>query len=510
MVASLLPRTGARTPLSRGLPYVYALFLVGVCTAINQVLYSHMDLANLIMVYLLGVLVMAYLQGTGASVFASFLSVLAFDFCFVPPRYTFAIANTQHLFTFVVMLLVALSIGNLTAWVRAQAEESRVRERRTAELYAVSRELATTRGTDGLLGAVLKHICEQFESFAVALLPDAQGKLAIRCGSVSEMNLSPREMSLAHWAYDFGQITGRGTAIVPDAEALYIPLPAMGETVGALAIRPVDPDRMYSPEQVNILEALAHQTALAVASDRLTDENQRIRSQEENERIRSSLLSSVSHDLRTPLAAITGSATALLKDDGSITPAERKDLLENVRDEADRLGRLVNNLIEMTRLESGPVELHKELHHLDDVAGSAITRMEGRIGARQIVTNLLPELPMVPMDAMLIEQVFVNLIENALKYTPGSSPIEITASAGEGRLTVKVGDRGPGIPPEDLDRLFDKFYRGRLHGPTGGAGLGLAICKAIIEAHGGSIWAANRAGGGAVFEFFLGTGPEPA
>ncbi len=508
MVASPLPPLDARAPRFRWQPFAYAVLTVSVCTAVDLVLYSRMDLANLIMVYLLGVLILAYLQGTAASVSASVLSVLAFDFCFVSPRFAFAISNTQHIFTFVVMLLVALSIGNLTAWVRAQVKEARARERRTAELYALSRELATTRGTDGLLGATLKHICGQFESTAVALLPDATGKLTVRCGPASEFSLTPRETALAQWAYDFSQLTGRGTAIVPDAEALYVPLPALGETVGALAVKPIDPGRLFSTEQVNLLEALAHQTALAVASDRLTDENQRIRLQEENERIRSSLLSSVSHDLRTPLAAITGSATTLLKEDKSLDASARRDLLENIREEADRLGRLVNNLIEMTRLESGPVELHKELHDLEDVVGSAIARMEDHLGARQIVTALPSDLPMVPMDAMLIEQVLVNIIENAIKYAPGSSPIEIGAEARNGRLTVKVSDRGPGIPPEDLDRLFDKFYRGRLHGAAGGVGLGLAICKAIVDAHGGSIWAANRAGGGAVFQFFLATAPS--
>ncbi|MEK7474074.1 MAG: ATP-binding protein [Candidatus Coatesbacteria bacterium] len=503
MPSASIPPTVASRPSRRWVAAASALLVVGACTAVDAVLYPHMDLANLVMVYLLGVLLLAYFQGTGASVLASFLSVVMFDFCFVPPRFTLAIASAQHLFTFAVMLLVALSIGQLTAWVRAQAEEARARERRTAELYALSRELATTRGTDDLLGAALKHISAHLESAAVALLPDAKGKLCVRCGDASEFSLSPRETALAQWAYDFGQLTGRGTAIVPDAEALYVPLPASGETVGALAVKPLVAGRLLSPEQIDLLEALAHQTALAVASDRLTDENQRIRVREENERIRSSLLSSVSHDLRTPLAAITGSATALLQEDGGLDAAARRDLLENIRDEADRLSRLVGNLIEMTRLEAGPVDLHTELHHLEDVVGSALARMEERLRGRPLVTALPADLPMVPMDALLMEQVLVNLVDNALKYTPAATPVEVVAEAGNGRLTVRVSDRGPGIPPEDLDRLFDKFYRGRLHGPAGGAGLGLAICKAVVEAHGGAIWAANRAGGGAVFQFFL-------
>lgn len=507
MPANLVPLTVSGRPAGWLLAAASATLVVGTCTAVGALLYPHLDLANLVMVYLLGVLLLAYFQGTRASVIASVLSVGAFDFCFVPPRFTFAISNVQHLFTFVVMLLVALSIGNLTAWVRAQAEEARGRERRTAELYALSRELATTRGTGDLLGAALRHICSHLESAAIALLPDAKGKLGVCCGDASEFNLTARETALAQWAFDFGQLTGRGTAIVPDAEATYVPLPASGETIGALAVRPLVPGRILTPDQIDLLEALAHQTALAVASDRLTDENQRIRLREENERIRSSLLSSVSHDLRTPLAAITGSATALLQQGAALDEAGHRDLLENIRDEADRLSRLVGNLIEMTRLEAGPVELHKELHHLEDIVGSSLARLEGRLGGRRVETGLPADLPMVPVDAMLLEQVLVNLVDNALKYTAAGTPIEISAETGAGRVTVRVSDRGPGIPVEDLDRLFDKFYRGRLHGPAGGAGLGLAICKAVVEAHGGAIWAANRAGGGAVFQFFLPAAP---
>jgi len=492
----------ARGPF-RWLPYGYVLLMVTACTAVDWLLYSHMDLANLVMVYLLGVLVLAYFMGTGASILASVLSVVAFDYFFVPPRFNIGVYNIQHLFTFAVMLLVALSISSLTAWVKDQAVMARARERRTAALYSLSRELAGTRGTDQLLQAAMRHISDNFESAAISFLPDAHGKMTVRSGSAAEFNLTPREMALAQWAYDFGQVAGRGTTVVPDAEALYVPLPASGVTVGALAVKPLRPDRLFTMEQVNLLETLANETALAIASDRLTEENKRVEQQVENERIRSSLLSSVSHDLRTPLAAIMGSASALLKDGGSIDAAGRRDLLENIRDEADRLSRLVNNLLEMTRLESGAVEIHRELHHMEEIAGTAIARMEAKNGDHRITARFPPDLPMVSVDAMLVEQVLINLIDNAFKYSPARTPVEISAVEENGGLNVRVSDRGPGIPSEDLDRLFDKFYRGKLHGPVGGSGLGLAICKAIVDAHGGSIFAGNRPGGGAMFQFSI-------
>ncbi len=496
-----LPEPGKGLP--RLVPYAVAVLVVGACTAVNWLLYQRMDLANVVMVYLLGVLLLSYFLGTLPSIAASVMSVLAFDVFFVPPRFTLAVSSVQHVFTFGVMLLVALSISHLTSYVRFQVKTARARERRTASLYSLSRELAGNRGTDPLLQVAIRHISENFDSAVVALLPEGGGKLTVRVGEAAEFNLTPRELALAQWSNDFGQIAGRGTSVVPDAEALYVPLPASGETIGALAIKPRQQDRMFTAEQMNLIESIANQAALAVASDRLTEENRGLEQKEENERIRSSLLSSISHDFRTPLAAITGSASALLKDGAALDEGKRRDLLENIRDQADHLGRLVGNLLEMTRLEAGPVELHKEPNHIQEVVGSAVARMVERIGKRHVAMAIPPELSMVPMDPLLVEQVLVNLIDNCLKYTPADSPIELTAAVENGQMTVRISDRGPGIASEDLDRLFDKFYRGSLHGSSGGAGLGLAICKAVVEAHGGAIWASNRPGGGAVFQFTI-------
>jgi two-component system sensor histidine kinase KdpD len=483
--------------------YSWALATVAISTAVAWLLFPWVDLANLIMVYLLGILAFSYRQGLGPSTLASFLSVIAFDFFFVPPRFSFAVSDTQYIFMFLVMLLVGLSISNLTVRIRNQARLSRLRERRTAALYSLSRELASTRGTAELLEIAVKHISEVFESSVIAFLPDENGRLKVQCGAVNEFNLTAKEMGVAHWAFDLGQMAGRGTDTLPGTEALYAPLLASGAPVGALGIKPSNPEKLLIPEQLHLLEAFAHQTALAVAGDKLAEKQQQTQMQMETEKLRSSLLSSVSHDLRTPLAAITGSASSLLDNEESLPVATRRDLLENIHDEAERLERLVNNLLEMTKLESGAVQLRKELHIPAEIIGSAIARVEGRLGSRSLTTQITPDLPLVPMDALLIEQVLVNLLDNALKYTPDGTPIDISAEIEENQLVVEVADRGPGIPEADLPRLFEKFYRGPQKETKSGAGLGLSICKGIIEIHGGTISAENGPGGGSLFRFTL-------
>lgn len=500
------PRSGPRSTAQMefdGKGYGYALLGVAASTALAWFLYPKVDLANLIMVYLLGVLAISYRQGLGPSILGSVLSVIAFDFFFVPPRFSFAVSDTQYIFMFLVMLLVGLSISNLTVRVRAQARLSRLRERRTAALYALSRELAGTWGTAELLDIAVKHISEVFESSVIAFLPDETGRLKVQCGDSAAFDLTLKEMGVAHWAYDLGQAAGRGTDTLPGTDALYLPLLASGAPVGALGVKPNHPERLFIPEQLHLLEAFAHQTALAVSADRLLQKQQQTQMQVESEKLRSSLLSSVSHDLRTPLAAITGSISSLLQNGDALTAPTRKDLLENVYDESERLERLVNNLLEMTKLESGAIKPNKELNHPGEVIGSALARLDKKAADRKLTTQIPPDLPLVPMDSLLIEQVLVNLVDNALKYTPKDSPVEISAKAQDGSLEVAVADRGPGLPEADLLRLFDKFYRGPDQGRTSGAGLGLSICKGFVQIHGGTIEAKNRPGGGALFRFFI-------
>ncbi|MGH7180372.1 MAG: ATP-binding protein, partial [Nitrospiraceae bacterium] len=286
------------------------------------------------------------------------------------------------------------------------------------------------------------------------------------------------------------------------ASALYLPLVGSRGPIGVLAVRPILPTRFGDPEQLHLLEILGNQIALALERARLADEAQQAHVSVETERMRNAILSSVSHDLRTPLATITGAASGLLEEKDQLSPAARDELAKSIYNEAHRLDRLVRNLLDMTRLESGAVQLQKEWHPFEEIVGAALTRLESRLGGHHIRTNFHPDLPLVLVDGVLMEQVLINLLENALKFTPPSTAIELSATVSDHELDFEVADRGPGMPSGDEQRIFDKFYRAG-SAREGGVGLGLTICRGIIEAHGGKIWAETRPGGGALFRFTL-------
>ena len=483
--------------------YGFSLAVVAFCTGLAWAMFPFFALSNLIMAYLLGVVVVATRSGRGPTILASVLSVAAFDFFFVPPYYTFAVSDTQYFVTFGVMLVVALVISGLAVRIRTQAEAARDREQRIAALYAMSRELASTRGVHDLLQVAVRHITEVFRTRIVVLLPRPGGRLAPEGGLPDQFPLDDNELAVGQWAYEHGRIAGLGTETLPGATALYVPLVASAGTVGVLGLRPEDPRSLRAPERLHQLEAFASQTALAIERAHLAEEAQQAQVRAETERLRNSLLSSVSHDLRTPLASITGAASTLLESGAKLDARTRQDLLEALHEEAERLNRLVQNLLEMTRLESGALQLHAEWHPIEEVVGAALGRFGKRFGDRQVATRIPADLPLVLIDDVLAEQVLINLLDNALKYTPAGSPIEISASSVDGAVLVEVADRGPGLPSEDEKRIFDKFFRGGSGGAVRGAGLGLAICQGIVEAHGGQIWAENRPGGGVVFRFTL-------
>jgi two-component system sensor histidine kinase KdpD len=315
--------------------------------------------------------------------------------------------------------------------------------------------------------------------------------------------LDAKELGVAQWVYEHQQMAGLGTATLPSAEALYLPLLASRGVIGVLGIRPAQPRRLLAPEQVYLLETFASQTALAIERAALAEEAQRAQLQIETERLRSSLLSSVSHDLRTPLAAVIGAASSLLDSDTVLDAPTRRELLQTIYDEADRLNRLVNNLLHMTRLESGSVQVEKEWQPLEEVIGAALTRLEARLHAHPLTTHLPADLPLVPLDSVLIEQVLINLLDNAIKHTPPGTPITISAWATPDTVTVEVADHGPGLPAGDEQRIFEKFYRAQRAVEHSGVGLGLTICRGIIAAHGGRIWAENRPDGGVALRFTL-------
>jgi two-component system sensor histidine kinase KdpD len=479
--------------------YAGALGVVGLCTAIAWGMFPHVGLSNLIMVYLLGVVAVAARSSRGPTVMASILSVAAFDFFFVPPYFSFAVADTQYLITFAVMLIVALVISGLTVRTRAQALAARDRERRTAALYAMSRELANTRDVDDLLAIAVQHIVEVFPGEVAVLLPDSGGRLSPRPVPAATLRTDTTELAVAQWVYAHRELAGLGTSTLPGATALYVPLIGSRGAVGVLGVRPPERHAFDSPEQLHLLETFANQTALAIERAVLAEEAQATHVRMETERLRNSLLSSVSHDLRTPLAAITGAASTLLE--GRVGSTVQLELLQTIREEADRLNRLVRNLLEMTRLESG-VEVRKEWHPLEEVVGAVLGRLEPALRDRVVHADVPKDLPLVPMDDVLVDQVLTNLLENVVKYTPPGSPVELRAWSDGSGVTVEVADHGPGLGPGDEARVFDKFYRG-VPGPSRGAGLGLTICRAIVEAHGGRIWAENRPEGGAAFRFTL-------
>lgn len=488
---------------AHGAPYGAAAAAVAISTAIAWAMFPAFGVSNLIMVYLLGVIVVATRYGHGPSLLATLLSVAAFDFFFVPPYFTFAVSDTEYLVTFAVMLVVALVISSLAVRIRAQAESARERERRMAALYAMSRELAGTRGARELREVAVRHIGEVFRTEVVVLLPQPDGPLAPAPGESAQFPMDTSELAVGQWVHEHGQVAGLGTDTLPGASGLYLPLIGSRGTVGVLGLRPRDPRPLQAPEQLHQLEAFASQTALAIERARLAEDAERAQVRVETERLRNSLLSSVSHDLRTPLASITGAASTLLEHEAGLDARTRRDLLETLHEEADRLNRLVQNLLEMTRLESGALQLHSEWHPVEEVVGAALGRFGKALARRPVTTHVPSELPLVPMDDVLIEQVLINLIDNVLKYTPAESPIDVTAEDTGGAVLIAVADRGPGLPPGEERRIFEKFHRTEGAPTVRGAGLGLAICQGIVRAHGGRIWAENRPGGGVIVRFTL-------
>ena len=498
----------------RGLPrtdwhaYGGAALLVAAATAVALLMVPYFELANLIMVYLLGVLLVATRFGRGPSLFASIMSVAAFDFCFVPPRFTFAVSDTQYLVTFAVMLAVALVISDLATRIRAQATSARERETRTAALYAMSRDLGRASGALDVLAASARHIAEVFATEVAFLVPGVDGALAAQVGLIASFDPDANDRGVARWVFEHRQPAGLGTTTLPGARALYLPLIASRGTVGVLGVRPTDLHMFDAPEQIHQLETFANQTALAIERARLAEEAQQAEVRVETERMRSSLLSSVSHDLRTPLATITGAATTLLANGAVIDDQTQRELLVSVRDEANHLNRLVQNLLEMTRIESGAVQLSRDWHSMEEIVGAALRRLGKRLAERRVDVALAPDLPLALMDDVLIEQALINLLDNALKYTPAGTPLRVAATVSDGRIIVEVADRGPGLPRGDEERVFEKFFRGASAAERG-AGLGLAIVKGIVQAHGGRVWAHNLPEGGAAFFFTVPVAEAP-
>jgi len=493
-----------RRPPRPGLwPFFFSLGVVALCTAVCAAMLGTFDNSNLIMVYLLGVAVVASFYGRRPSALAALLSVAAFDFFFVPPHLTFAVTDTQYVVTFAVMLLVSVLISTLAARVRAQAQAAGRREERTQTLYRMSREVATARTEGEVSAALCRHVTGAVLGPAEVFLPGPNGGLV---SPSTDGPLDQNERAVARWAYEHRSRAGLGTETLPGSSALYVPLVGAHAPVGVVGVRPAEELLPLAPDQLDLVEALAHQAASGYERVHNAEAAEQARVAAESERLRNTLLSSVSHDLRTPLATITGAASTLL-DPGGLDETGQLELKEAIFDEAQRLNRFVGNLLDMTRLEAGPVALEREWQSLEELVGAALARLD-RVLRGHTVTVALPEdLPLVRLDGVLFEQALVNVLDNAVKYTAPGTTISITARVEAATVSVEVADAGPGLPSGTEERVFEKFFRGGT-GPAG-SGLGLPICRAILAAHGGTARAENRPGGGALFRLVLPLEPPP-
>ena len=487
------------SPLSR---YLWSLLLLIAATVVGKLLGGSIEPTNLVMVYLLIVVIAAVYLGRGPAILASILGVLAFDFFFVLPYFNFGVSDTQYVITFIALLLVGLVISQLTVRAREQAEAAQQREAETAELYDLSRDLAATADLDAILRALIYHCEQSFHRETVILLPEGN-RLTSRLASVG-LYLSDEETAVADWVYRHGEPAGRHTSTLPAAELRYLPLKTARGVVGAVGVgKPGTAEGDLNPAQRRVMEAFANQAAQAIERVILAEEARQIKLLQEAEKLQNALLNSISHDLRTPLVSITGSLTSLDEQSDSLTEENRKSLILTAREEADRLNRLVGNLLSMTRIESGAIHLHLEPGDLQDVIGTALEQLGKRVADHQIQVSIRDEYPLVPMDFTLIVQVLVNVLENAVKYSSEGSLIEITADQHEGKARLQIADRGVGIPANDLEHVFDKFYRVQRPESASGTGLGLSISKGIVDIHHGTITACAREGGGTIIEIEL-------
>ena len=490
--------------------YAAAIAITAAATALSWLLFGRFSEANLVMVYLCGVLVAAYRYGRGPAVVASVLSVALFDFMFVQPYYTFAVTDTQYFVTFAVLLLVGLVISNLTAGIRLQARVAQYRQARTEALYKMTRELSRATDLNDVVSIAVQHVATVFEAQAVVLLPDATGSIAYPEGQGIYGSYRGADLGVARWVYANRVPAGLGTHTLAGAEALHLPLAAAHKLVGVLAVLPARRDSLLLPEQRHLAETFAGQIAVAVERVQLAAESVELARKAETESMRNSLLNAISHDLRTPLAVLVGASSSLAADSERLNDAAKRELIATIHEESKRMSTLVGNLLDMARLESGAVELARQWTPLEEIVGGVLSRLAPMLAAHPVSVHLPHDLPLVNVDPVLLAQVFANLLENAVKYTPGGTAIEISAQRLPGRIAVDVADSGPGIPQGEEGKLFDKFYRLQREAAQSGVGLGLAICKAIVAAHGGTITAANRAGGGAVFRFELPAGEPPS
>lgn len=492
------------------LGYIWAVAVTVISTLFGHFLFRHLELANLVMVFLLGVVYIAMRFGRGPSILASLLAVLMFDVLFVKPYLSFTVADSQYLITFMVMLVVGLVISNLMVNIRSQAKVAAHRERRTAVLYAISKDLAGSQTEQDIVTIAVKHLYAEFSSPNVILFPNVSGRLVYPKRPCLSQSLRSADLSVAQWVFDHNEMAGKGTDTLPGAAAIYFPLYDGDQMLGVLALLPINLRRVFLPEQQKLLETFLRQIAQALTRIRFSEQAKLTQMQIEAERLRNSLLSAISHDLRTPLATIIGSGSTLAANENQMTSRDRQELSLTIVEEAERMTCLVNNILDMARLDAGVAELNKQWYPVEEIIGTALSQLQKRLADRSVKVRMPPEMTMIHVDSVMIEQVLINLLENAVRYTPTATALDITVEILGDSVEIAVADHGPGIPKGLEEKLFEKFYQTRHETAQSGVGLGLAICRAIVEVHGGRIRAQNRPGGGAVFTFTLPRGEAPS
>ena len=482
--------------------YLWASLACLAATLIATPLLRVFDLANVVMLFLLTVALVALRFGRGAGAWAALLAVGCFDFFFVPPRWTLSVGDTQYLFTFALMLGVALIIGQLTARLRHEARVATAREKRATALARLARELSGALTVEKIIEIAVHEFAGFFQARVGLALPDSADHLHAVSASGCAV-----DASIAQWVYDHDQQAGFGTATLAAAPARYLPLKAPMRVRGTLVLELSDPDSLHEPEEQRLLEAGCSQLALALERVHFVEVAQSTLVQIEGERMRNTLLATVSHDLRTPLTTIMGAADAAAS---RLQGDAVQPLLQSIRRQAGSMLRLIENLLDMARLQSQGTKLDRQWQSLEEIVGSALRELRGPLQEHPVTTDLPADLPLVEVDALLIERVLVNLLENAAKHTPSGTPIGIAARLRNDRVTVEVSDAGPGLPELAPDKLFEPFERGRKESSVSGIGLGLALARRIVEAHGGRIEAHARAPHGAVFSFSLPVGEPPS
>ena len=474
--------------------YAASLLLVAAATLLCELLRPFLEPTNMVMFYMLAVVIASVRLGRKPAIASAFLGVLAFDFFFVPPRMTFVVADTQYLMTFLGLFVVGLVISTLVARARDRAEVMRAREVQTASLYYLSRDLAASANIGAVLKAVLRNVEEALNAQVVIMLPEGE-RLDILATS-DGLTLDLKEQAVADWAFRNSHPAGRATDTLVSADLIYLPLQTQSSVLGVMGVKLENQQAYHSQENRRLLDAFATQAAMAMERIRFSRQAEQAQILQARENLERALLNSISHDLRTPLVSVTGVLYSLKEEGSHLSDQARRELLDSACSEAERLNRFVGNLLDMTRIEAGAIRLNVELCDVQDLVGCALAAVKQRIGNRSIEIRLSDDLPLVSMDHVLMTQVLVNLLDNADKYAPVESAIEVSATTDNGRFALEVSDRGPGVPEHDLKRVFDKFYRIPIPEGAGGTGLGLSICKGIAEAHGGRISAENRTGGG--------------